>query len=339
MEIEDFVEACFELLDLNFRNTASSYFQFGPFVVEHRGLGEASLPFFHLAITHLQKNALDSSNFIIYTIDALETGIFLPKPCWDWNRVDGFGVIKEFSNHGFYADYQFDFDTFTLIDTKRNRALQWSKAVKKLPEWERSFPFRKIIYHFTNRTSCLMLHAGAVGTKAGGVLLAGAGGSGKSSSTLACLNSGLQYAGDDFVLLDLHTNQVHSLYNVAKLDENGIKMFPELESLLYNRDKVPEQKGQLFISQHFPEKLILTFPLKCILLPKFSGGRDTMVYDASPGDVLRALAPSTLALLKADETYFSKISGIVRNWPAFHLQTGTDLPQIPLSILNLLENI
>ena len=82
MEIEDFVEACFELLDLNFGNTASSYFQFGPFVVEHRGLGEESLPFFHLAITHLQKSAAPYSDFVIYTVDALETGIFLPKPCW-----------------------------------------------------------------------------------------------------------------------------------------------------------------------------------------------------------------------------------------------------------------
>ena len=36
-----------------------------------------------------------------------------------------------------------------------------------------------------------------------GVLIAGKSGSGKSTSTLACLTSGLLYAGDDYVLVDI----------------------------------------------------------------------------------------------------------------------------------------
>jgi hypothetical protein len=337
MSISAFIEACFESGEQGFQKSDAKCFQFGPFQLEHRGLGQSSLSFFHLAVAHLERSTNPNPDFIVYTIDAQETGIFLPKPCWDWKEVDGFGVIKAFTEQGFYADYQFDFDTFTLIDTKQRRALQWSKSVSKLPEWERSFPFRKMLYHFTKETDCLMLHAGAVGTAQGGVLLAGAGGSGKSSSTLACLGSDLLYAGDDFVLLDVAANRVHSLYNVAKLDEKGIKLFPRLEPYLFNRDKMPEQKGQVFLWNHFPEQLVSSFSLTYILLPKFSGKADTRLFPASSADALRALAPSTLGLLKADEHYFAKIANAIRKWPSYHFQTGTELEQIPLSILNLLK--
>jgi hypothetical protein len=337
MNIPAFVEACFESAEQGFQKKDAKCFQFGPFHLEHRGLGQASLSFFRLAVAHLERSTNPSPDFIVYTIDAQDTGIFLPKPCWDWKDVDGYGVIKAFAEQGFYADYQFDFDTFTLIDTQQRRALQWSKSVRKLPEWERSFPFRKMLYHFTKNTNCLMLHAGAVGTAEAGVLLAGAGGSGKSSSTLACLGSDLLYAGDDFVLLDVAENRVHSLYNVAKLDEKGINLFPRLEPYLFNRDKMPEQKGQVFLWNHFPEQLIPSFPLQYVLLPKFSGTADTRLIPASSADALRALAPSTLGLLKADEHYFAKIASAVRKWPSYHFQTGTELQQISASISNLLK--
>lgn len=338
MPIHAFVEECFDLCRSHSEKEVNSQFAIGPFILSHTGIGKSTLPFFHLAIAHLEKPTSQLPDFTVYTIDAEETGIFLPRPCWDWKEVDGFGVISPFLSAGYYADYQFEFDTFTLVDLAGKRALQWSKSVNKLPEWERSFPFRKILYHFTKNTSCVMLHAGAVGTESGGILLAGAGGSGKSSSTLACIGSGLKYAGDDFILLDLDTQLVYSLYNVAKLDENGLRNFPFLESYLYNKEKMPEQKGQVFLWQHFREELIPSFPLKMIVLPKFSGNIDTQIYGATFADSLRALAPSTLALLKAEPFYFAKLAELVRLWPSFQLQTGTDLKQIPNHLKNLLQN-
>ncbi|MBX7181079.1 MAG: hypothetical protein K1X82_03115 [Bacteroidia bacterium] len=337
MPIHAFVEECFNLCRSHSGNEASARFKIGPFVLSHSGIGQSSLPFFHLALAHLQIQSEQLPDFIVYTIDAEESGIFLPKPCWDWKEVDGFGVIKSFLSAGYYADYQFESDTFTLVDPDGKRALQWSKSVTKLPEWERSFPFRKILYHFTKNTSCVMLHAGAVGTETGGILLAGAGGSGKSSSTLACIGSGLKYAGDDFILLDVETRLVYSLYNVAKLDENGLRNFPFLESYLFNKEKMPEQKGQVFLWQHFPDELVLNFPLIKIVLPKFSGNLNTLVQKANSADSLRALAPSTMALLKAEPFYFAKLAEMVRLWPCYHLQTGTDLTQIPNQLKILLQ--
>jgi hypothetical protein len=100
---------------------------------------------------------------------------------------------------------------------------------------------------------------------------------------------------------------------------------------------MPEQKGQVFLWNHFPEQLIPSFPLQYVLLPKFSGTADTRLIPASSADALRALAPSTLGLLKADEHYFAKIASAVRKWPSYHFQTGTELQQISASISNLLK--
>ena len=51
-----------------------------------------------------------------------------------------------------------------------------------------------------------VVHAASVGTKDGAVLIVGKGGSGKSTSALACLNAGMYYLGDDYTLISNDSN-------------------------------------------------------------------------------------------------------------------------------------
>ena len=71
-----------------------------------------------------------------------------------------------------------------------------------------------------------------MGTAEGGALLLGASGAGKSTTTLACLASGLAIAGDDFVLVEPAGIDavVHSISTTAKLSRAALLRFPDLAS-------------------------------------------------------------------------------------------------------------
>ena len=69
--------------------------------------------------------------------------------------------------------------------------------------------------------------AAAVGQAAGGVLLVGAGGSGKSTCALSCLTSDLLYAGDDYVAVELRPEpRVLSLFCSGKLEPDHAALLP-----------------------------------------------------------------------------------------------------------------
>ena len=88
---------------------------------------------------------------------------------------------------------------------------------------------RNILHWWAASTSGQLIHAGALGRPDGGVLLLGAGGAGKSTTTLASLGSALRIAGDDFNLVDTaEPVTVHSLYSGAKLADAARSRFPEL---------------------------------------------------------------------------------------------------------------
>lgn len=313
---------------------------FGVCSLAVRFIGQADTAFFTDALDHRAVNELPGeADLSVFVVDERTSGVRLPRPFWDWAWVDGHGTVPGLAEAGGYANYQSDDHVFTLLDFARRRALLWAADVTALPEWERSFPFRMLLHKWLENSPFALVHAGAVGLPDGGFLLAGRGGSGKSTSTLACLASPLGYAGDDFVLVHPETPFVRSLYNVAKLDADNLHRFPRWEPLVANRASMPEQKGQLFLHRHCPEKISPGFPLKAILLPRFTGQADTRVRPATAAEALKALAPSTMALLRADGRTFQKMARLVNRLPGFWLETGTDLAQIPEAALALLQTL
>lgn len=301
-------------------------------------IGESHQDFFTKAIAHRASPPLPNG-LTVYVINHKTSGVMLPQPCWDWQQADGHGIIHGLAA-GYSATFQQDTGVFTWIAHTEQLAFVWGTDFATVPEWERSFPFRYILHKwFEEQNRYVLVHAGAVGTTAGGVLLTGRGGSGKSTSTLACLQSRLQYAGDDFVMIDLEALFVHSLYNVAKLEPGNLSRFPALQPLANEYPATDGQKLQFYLHQHYPSVVTKGFPLKAIMLPHFTGGTHTSLRPATPADALKSLAPSTLALLRADQRTFQKMARLVHQIPCFWLETGTDLTQIPEAIYSTLQSL
>lgn len=318
---------------------SAAYFAFGTQMVRIGFVGSEVLrTFFNKAVAHVEVGP-GEPDLTVWVVDRASSGIMLPPPVWDWDQMDGHGNIAAFPAELYYANFQQMSNTFTLLDRCQNRAIFWMNDVTTLPEWERSFPLRAVLYEWLKNSHYLFLHAGAVGTSQGGVMFTGRSGSGKSTSTLACLDSPLLYAGDDFVMVDTETMHLHSLYNVAKLEREQLGRFPALEPLVYNSTADWEEKAQVFLWDHFPEKVSQGFALKAILLPRFTGRAGTTCEPATKAQALRALAPSTLALLKATPEYLTRIRELIDQVPCYWLLSGTDLQQIPDHVATCLADL
>ncbi len=293
--------------------------------------------FYSKAIQHLACLP-QPADLIIWVAEKASSDLTLPRPFWDWTNSNGYGRILAFDEVLYYANYDITSHTFTLLDRASNQALVWTRNVTEQPEWTRSFPFRSLWFDWLRPQGFLFIHAGAVGLPDGrGVLLTGRGGSGKSTSTLACLDSSLLYAGDDFLAVHPATQRVYSLYNVAKLEAGQFARFPQLQPLVYNKATMLTEKGQVFMADHFPEKIINTLHIEAMLLPRFTGQPDTTLRVATTADGWRALVPSTVGLLHSTGDYAHAVADFARPLPTFWLETGTDLAQIPARIINLLQ--
>jgi hypothetical protein len=230
-------------------------------------------------------------------------------------------------------------DVVMMWDEANCEGAYWVRDGRKLPVWEAGAPLRSVLHWWLQGKGFFLMHAAAVGLAGGGVLLAGPSGSGKSTSALACLESCLGYAGDDYVLIGSGTEPfVHSLYGSAKVHADQAWRLPHLLPLVRNGDRADREKALLFLSGDYSGRLLAGFPLRAILLPRVAGGRDSRLRPMRGADALRTMAPSTLMQLPAagPET-FAAMAEMTKRVPCFALELGTELRQVPEVIGRLLD--
>ena len=118
------------------------------------------------------------------------------------------------------------------------------------------------------------MHAAAVGTENGAVLITGKGGVGKSTAALSCLQAGLFYIADDYVITKLEPSPtVVSLYSTAKLNADHVAHFPGLSKYINNTEKLDQEKAVIFLNHGLGQKLVSEMPLKAILTPQIADHR------------------------------------------------------------------
>lgn len=230
---------------------------------------------------------------------------------------------------------------FSLLDGERGRAVLWIQDAETLPDNEVAAPLRALLHLWFRRHGGQLVHAGAVGLRRAGVLIAGRSGAGKSTTALACLRHGLDYAGDDYVLLQdaASSPRIHSLYNSAKLTPQQLETFPELATAIFNPDHDEESKPTLFVHELAPERVRRELPLAAILLPNVAPDRRIGVRRATPRDVVTALAPSTIFQLPdSGAQTLRKITHFASRVPSYWLDVGPDLEAVATTVRSVLHD-
>ena len=272
--------------------------------------------------------------------DSASTGTKMVSPPWAQDRYVVRSEVRGYNDERIHTAFDLWSGVLSMMDRKHDLGLFWTRDASQLPAYERGAPLRTILHWWMGQHGCQFVHAGAVGTDRGGVLLVGRGGSGKSTTSVVCLDSELRYASDDYCLLAPEpAPHIHSLYNSAKLDVTHMRQaLPHLERIISNPEEMEAEKALFFFHQHCPEKIATSFPAKAILMPRVTHRKETELVRISPMAALKALAPSTIFQLSgAGKEAFQTMAEFVKQVPCHRLDVGTDLERIPPAILGFLE--
>lgn len=305
-----------------------------------RFAGEALLPLMTPALEHLR--VVSFQNGLTVNLWDASAGLDLPRPPWNGGDHYGNGGIRGFEEGRYRASVDMNAGLYSLLDVESEEAFVWVRDPAILPAYVVGAPLRVILHWWMAGHGRQLAHAGAVGTERGGVLLAGAGGAGKSTTTFACLRGGLRYAGDDYVLVEPRPEpRVFSLYNSGKLEaRNMAERFPELLAKVHNLGGTDrgDDKGLVFVHRHWPDAVSLGFPIRALLVPRVTGSPATRLVPCSPAAGLRALLPhSVFPLPGARAASIERLGALVRSLPNYILEVGTDMGAIPGVIRGLLS--
>ncbi|MGD2052093.1 MAG: hypothetical protein PVI35_06425 [Acidimicrobiia bacterium] len=273
------------------------------------------------ALAHLTTEPRGAAALQIRLWDSDSTAVPLPTPPWDRSAYPDGGEIRGPDTDAISIAYRFDPGALSVLDRDTGRAVFWVASPATVPGWMQAAPLRTILPWFIAATGGQFVHGAGVGIDGHGVLIAGAGGSGKSTTAVLCADAGLQFAGDDYVVIGAD-GDVHAAYNSAKLDDASLALLPHLAPWVINDD--PDvSKHVVLLHDALPGRVVPRLRLDAIVLPHVGDG-PSRLRPASPAEALLALAPTTVFQLPgAGRPALRFMADLARRVPAFHLELGT----------------
>jgi hypothetical protein len=316
----------------------------GPSVVRVRFAGPAYADPVLRALGHLAAAAGSeysagprSPDATVVVWDSASTGVAAPRLPW---THQSHGQPVGYDDSRFRIFLAPGMGGVTMFDTAERVGVVWAPSADGLAWWERAAPIRAALSWATVAPGRHLIHAGAVGVSGShGVLLAGRGGSGKSTLALACVERGLDYAGDDYVLLATEPSPTaHAVYRSAKVDPASLDLVPAMRGAVSVAPAAPGDKAVLDVGRHRPERMASFVRVGAVVHPRITGVDGPVLRRLSARDALMTLVPSTVFQLPGDgESAMATLTELVRATPSFVLETGVDLAAAADAVASLVH--
>ncbi len=277
-------------------------------------------------------------DFTIHVWDCASAGLPAEGLPWRPEDIGPRGAVDVATSATVRTAFMVGSSALSMLDLEQGLGLFRARDAESLPWYERAAPFRTLLHWALELRGCRFVHAAAVATADGGALLAGRGGSGKSTTAMLCLESGFGYAGDDYVGITMNGEpRVHAIFTSAKLSASSIGWLPFLRPAI-RVEPHGDEKGVAMIGALLPRQIVPSFPLRAVIVPSVTGGTSRL-RRISGGAALRALAPTTLFQLPGSGAEaFAHVAGIVRSLPAWSLELGDDRAAIPGLVARAIED-
>jgi len=302
--------------------------------VRLRFAGEALIPVLVSGLAHPVITSEGEPGCEIRLWDSESTGVQLPPPPRPWKDFTERGNIWGFDSSRYRSAYQWGEGSVNVMDRDTRQAVFWVPSHQQLPAWVLASPLRSILHWWMELNGRQLVHGAGVGAGDCGVLIPGRGGSGKSSTSLACLLDGMDFIADDYLALALDPEpRMYQLYSTAKLDPRDLELHPELAARCRAVRHPSFDKVVLFLEDGYGGQFRESLTLKLVLKPEISGIPATILGLAEAADVERALASETIAHLPhVGPRTVELLRRVSREIPRATVHLGTDRPGVASAI-------
>ena len=222
---------------------------------------------------------------------------------------------------------------FMWLDRETQHIIGWANNGEEFSALERANPVRFPLSLWHSDRGAEVIHAGLVAKNGFGILLGGKGGAGKTTTALACLFSGFEYLGDDYIGLqgsDDGSFIGHSLYSSAWLPKDNLFRFPALVPHAKRGDYAGRERYLVFLHPLFPGQCASSAPIRALILPRVASAPLARLRPAKNSEALLALAPTSIINLPSSGSRaLRNLASLVERVPCFWLELGSDLKAIP----------
>jgi hypothetical protein len=263
-------------------------------------------------------------------------------PRWTGPAPGFYDLPKALAQHGLHGAYDAQYQDWDFYDPARALGVQAMQTTSLRPPWEPSFPLR-LLLHWAGRTAERgIIHAGTLGAKGRGVLLVGAGGAGKSGTTLSGILNGLSSVGDDYIAISAIGGAVEArpVLRTMKQDLPGLRRL-SLEPGKGALTKPINWQGKIEFDFEalVPGARVDRLAMTALLMPHIGKSPRSLFRRAHAREVMMAMAPSSLFQLPGSwRGDFGLIASIVRALPAFHMDLSEEPAEIASAIRAFIEN-
>lgn len=203
---------------------------------------------------------------------------------------------------------QLDRHSIVAIDRDQNRIRALLRDPAAAPFWQRAKPLQLPLTIFFADRGIDLLHAALVSENGAGVLVAGMGGSGKSTIAMQSLLEGLDFLGDDCVGVGVAGDgfEGYSIFGSSCLDRGDAAA----------KEIVP-------VAEMYADRMVASTSIRAVVLPRITHSDHVTAERTTAKEALLALAPSSLLkrALPAAEA-LTRMANLVSAVPAFRLEMG-----------------
>lgn len=230
-----------------------------------------------------------------------------------------------------------------VYDRLERRIMGWSRNGDRLSLAELGRPMQYLFYYWFHDVRLQVIHSGMIGENGAGIVVAGKSGSGKSTTSLVCLEAGMNYLGDD-VLVMSGTKATgfdgHSVYNSNHILPHDVERFPLLKHHVNSGGQIKDDKWVVMLNEAFPGQILPNLPIRAIALPRIVDQPTTSFRRATKSQALMAIAPSSITLIEgAMSQGVTRLAELVEHVPAYWVELGRDFRSTPGCIRELISQV
>jgi Glycosyl transferase family 2 len=290
------------------------------------------------ALRHLVVHDAGPAQTTVHVWDGRSSGVTIPPPPCSRDHFTDRGDLWGFTSERYRTAFHWIEYSVNVMDLESGVGVFWIRDTAQLPYWTKASPLRTMLHWCLERSGAQLLHAAAVGSADGAVLITGKGGVGKSTTALTSLVYGLSYAADDYLAVRLEpTPMVYSLYSTAKLNAQDVVKFPSLAPHVTNLPSVDGEKAVMHLYPDFEPQILRGMPLRAVLTPRVFPQPQTDLVPADRLTLSRAAAFTTLSQLPyAGQQTQDFIEAMIQRLPGFEIHLGSDPARVVQAIRDLL---